>query len=80
MLNDLAAQADAPQPDTDEPASDAAPSSDAEEMNGVEGDADGRPSKKGRKGGGLLRALILAPTRELAMQVSNSGPKHCTPV
>lgn len=80
VLNDLAAQADALQPDTAEAASDAAPSSHAEERNGAEGDANGRPSQKGRKGGGLLRALILAPTRELAMQVSNSGPTHCTPI
>ncbi|CAL8469133.1 g8674 [Coccomyxa elongata] len=44
----------------------------AEDMEGVEGGTEGGPSQQGRKGRskGALRALILAPTRELAMQVS----------
>ncbi|BDA45127.1 DEAD-box ATP-dependent RNA helicase 13 [Coccomyxa sp. Obi] len=44
----------------------------AEDMEGVEGGTEGGPSQQGRTGrsGGPLRALILAPTRELAMQVS----------
>ena len=52
----------------------AAVSTEAEGMEGVEGDADQESPQEGAKGsnnrGGLLRALILAPTRELAMQVS----------
>lgn len=51
----------------------AAVSTEAGGMEGVEGDADEESPQEGAKGsnnrGGLLRALILAPTRELAMQV-----------
>lgn len=51
----------------------AAVSTEAGGMEGVEGDAGEESPQEGAKRsnnrGGLLRALILAPTRELAMQV-----------
>ena len=42
----------------------------AEDVDGMNGGTEGGPSQQGRKGGsgGRLRALVLAPTRELAMQ------------
>ena len=75
LLNDQAAQADHSQPEAAKPEAEAhqsiSPNGEAEDMEGIEVGADGGPKGQGKRGiGGKLRALILAPTRELAMQVS----------
>ncbi len=68
LLDERAAEAnDLPAPQKDEPI---LPAGEVEDMEGVEGGTEGGPSQQGRQGRsrGALRALILAPTRELAMQ------------